>query len=86
MLFSCFRVEQCLNGSAWAELFIFGVMDANQMEYEFRLANSDPYTYYSFRIVANRVEYDKPVEGLPGPASDPIRPLELCIGMHPLCT
>ena len=59
---------------------ILDVMDPEQEDYEFMLANADPYTFYSFRIVANRVEYDKPVDGLPSDPSPSFRPLELCIG------
>ncbi|ELU03808.1 hypothetical protein CAPTEDRAFT_199255, partial [Capitella teleta] len=78
-------VSQSINNSAWSELIIVTVSDPDQQDFHFLLANANPYTYYSFRIIANRREYGKPEEGLPGPASNPLRPLELCIGLLPNC-
>jgi hypothetical protein len=75
-----FSVQQSVNNSVWLELIIMTVSDPAQEEYHFELANANPYTYYSFRIVANRIAYGKPVVGLPSPSSPRFRPLELCIG------
>jgi hypothetical protein len=77
-----FSVQQSLNQSLWSKVAIIHVSDVNQTKYFWNTTQAeDEFTTFSFRIVANREEYDKPVDGIPSPASEPKTVIELCQGM-----
>lgn len=77
-----YRVLQSLNNSDWEELTVIHDEGHDNASYRFPLAVVDSTLWYSFRIVANREEYGKLVDGIPSPASEPIQLNDLCAGNH----
>ena len=75
------RIQQSLNFSAFEDLMIVehGSEGLPMAEH---FNDVDPFTAYTFSVIANRKEFGKTVRGLPGPSSPVVRLLDYCYGKH----
>ena len=73
------RVQEMQNSSEWLSLFP-DLRSNGGVSYTYPLNDLDPYTNFTYRVIANREDNQKQVVGRPSPPSETVKPD--CIGQY----